>query len=101
MRRILAVAALAVLTAGCGLMNALQPKVAGDVPAKIDPARLSEHVRILASDDFQGRGPASEGETKTVDYLIAQMTAMGLEPGGERGGWTQDVPMNQIGRAHV
>ena len=54
-----------------------------------DPARLNEHTRVLASDEFEGRGVATPGEQKTVDYLVGQFTAMGLEPGGPDGQWVQ------------
>ncbi|MFC4309148.1 M28 family metallopeptidase [Steroidobacter flavus] len=63
----------------------------------IDPEKITGHVRVLASDEFEGRAPASAGEKKTVDYLIAQLKASGLQPGGdpqESGrAWTQDVPL--------
>ncbi len=59
--------------------------------------RLSGHIRILSSDAFEGRGPATQGETKTVDYIIQQMQAGGLEPGGPmvdgKRAWVQDVPL--------
>jgi len=61
--------------------------------APIDPARLSEAARVLASDAFQGRAPGTEGETRTIEWLTQQFAALGLEPGGENGGWTQRVPM--------
>jgi len=61
----------------------------------IDPARLTQHVRILASDEFLGRGPATAGEEKTVAYIAEQFRAAGLEPGGPNGSWYQDVPLNQ------
>ncbi|HEY0413726.1 MAG TPA: M28 family metallopeptidase [Allosphingosinicella sp.] len=65
--------------------------------ATFDPARLSEHIRVLASDAFEGRGPATAGETKSVAYIVGQMKAAGLQPGGSlvRGkrGWTQNVPL--------
>ena len=38
---------------------------AADAP-KIDPANLATHIKILSSDAFEGRGPATAGETKTV-----------------------------------
>ena len=59
----------------------------------VEPKRLSEIVRVLASDEFEGRAPGTAGETKTVDYLVETFRSLGLEPGGERGGWTQDVPL--------
>ncbi len=65
--------------------------VAGSAP--IDPARLSDAVKTLASDSFEGRAPGSPGEEKTVAYLIDQFRKLGLQPAGERGGWTQSVPL--------
>jgi len=64
---------------------------------QIDPKKLSEEVKTLASDAFQGRGPATEGETKTVAYVIEQMKSAGLSPGGDlkdgQRAWTQAVPL--------
>ncbi|MGV3769769.1 MAG: peptidase M20, partial [Sphingobium phenoxybenzoativorans] len=65
------------------------PKAAGAV----DPERLSSITRMLASDAFEGRSPGSAGETRTVDYLVEQFKGLGLEPGGDKGGWTQTVPL--------
>ncbi|WP_420139924.1 M28 family metallopeptidase [Sphingomonas sp.] len=62
-----------------------------------DPARLSHHVEILASDAYEGRGPATAAEPKTIDYIVGQFKAIGIQPGGDlKGGtraWTQDVPL--------
>jgi len=54
-----------------------------------DPARLNEYTRVLASDEFEGRGVATAGEQKTVDYVVEQFRALGLEPGGPDGQWVQ------------
>jgi Zn-dependent M28 family amino/carboxypeptidase len=59
----------------------------------IDPARLSGIIQTLASDEFAGRAPGGPGEARTLEYLIGQFKAVGLEPGGENGGWTQKVPL--------
>lgn len=68
-------------------------------PAVVDPNKITEHVRVLASDEFEGRAPASAGEKKTLDYLIAQLKAAGLQPGGDPQAsgrsWTQDVPLQR------
>ncbi|WP_114241683.1 M28 family metallopeptidase [Dyella sp. C9] len=65
----------------------------------IDPHRLSDEVKTLSSDAFEGRGPATEGESKTIDYMIAQFKAVGLQPGGDlkngKREWTQAVPLLQ------
>ncbi len=57
------------------------------------PAQLSDTVRVLASDRFEGRAPGTPGEALTVDYLIARLKALGLEPAAADGGWTQTVPV--------
>lgn len=67
------------------------PSYRGSGP--IDPARLSQTVKVLASDAFEGRSPGSEGETKTVAYLVSRFKQLGLKPAGENGGWTQTVPL--------
>jgi Zn-dependent M28 family amino/carboxypeptidase len=63
----------------------------------IDPHRLSAEDKMLSSDAFEGRGPATPAETKTIDYVVAQMKAAGLQPGGDlkdgKRAWTQAVPL--------
>jgi len=65
--------------------------------ADIDPAKIGEHVKVLADDSFEGRAPATEGEKKTVAYITEQYKAAGLQPGGDlvngQRAWTQDVPL--------
>ncbi|MDO8377349.1 M28 family metallopeptidase [Phenylobacterium sp.] len=65
--------------------------------AEIDPAKIADHVKVLASDAFEGRGPATPGEVKTVQYMTDQFKAAGLAPGGDlkdgKRAWTQDVPL--------
>jgi len=56
---------------------------------------LKKHIAVLASDDFMGRKPFTEGETKTVAYLQEQFKQMGLEPGNGES-YIQDVPMANI-----
>ena len=59
----------------------------------IDAANLTQTVRTLASDQFQGRAPGTVGEERTIGYLIGRLQALGLEPAGTDGGWTQPVPL--------
>lgn len=42
---------------------------------------LAAHISVLASDDLGGRAPGTAAETKTLDYLIGQWQAAGLEGG--------------------
>ncbi|WP_334057136.1 M28 family metallopeptidase [Alteromonas sp. S005] len=64
-----------------------------NTPIDLDVYR--EHVKTLASDEFEGRGPLSKGEKKTVEYLIAEYKNLGLKPAfGES--YTQAVPLAKI-----
>ncbi len=42
---------------------------------------IREPLKILASDEFEGRLPTTEGEKKTVEYLVNEFTKAGLKPG--------------------
>ena len=69
---------------------------AQDTPIQAD--RIAAHVKVLGSDEYEGRAPATRAEKKTVEYLVGQFQAFGLEPAGDMGpkgrAW-------KIGRAHV
>jgi Zn-dependent M28 family amino/carboxypeptidase len=56
---------------------------------------LEKHVTVLASDEFQGRKPFTEGEKKTLEYLQRQFKEIGLEPGNGKS-YLQAVPMVEI-----
>jgi len=42
---------------------------------------LLQHIRVLASDEFEGRAPGTRGEELTLEYLERMFAAAGLEPG--------------------
>ena len=48
---------------------------------------------MLASDEFEGRAPATPGGQKTQDYLAKQLSALGVEPGAPDGTYFQQVPI--------
>jgi Zn-dependent M28 family amino/carboxypeptidase len=54
---------------------------------------LLGHIKVLASDEFEGRAPGTPGESKTVDYLTARFRALGLAPGNPDGTFVQEVPL--------
>ncbi|HWQ87160.1 M28 family metallopeptidase [Brevundimonas sp.] len=88
----------AVLAAGA-LLSACATMEGGGAAspaATFDTARLSEHVRVLASDEYQGRGIATPAEDRTIRYLSEQYAAAGFQPGGANGSWTQDVALNRF-----
>ena len=67
--------------------------------ALFSAAQMANVIKTVGSDAFEGRGPNTPGETKTVTYLTDQFHAAGLKPGGDlhngRRSWTQAVPLLQ------
>ena len=61
----------------------------------IDTLALHAHLSILASDEFMGRKPFTEGEEKTVNYLQSELQRMGLAPGNDSS-YFQEVPLVEI-----
>ena len=86
--RMVGIVALAGLVVGAahdpGLVTALDG---------IKPGQILEHIKVLSSDDFEGRGPGTAGEDKTVAYLTAQFQKMGIKPGNPDGTFVQNVPL--------
>ncbi len=72
----------------------LNTSVLSDTSPEITEADLHRHIKILASDEFEGRAPFTEGETKTLNYLEDHFKAMGLEP--VNGSYRQSVPLVEI-----
>ena len=64
-------------------------------------ARISNDIKILSDDSFEGRGIATPAEQKVIDYLSQQYAAAGFAPGGENGGWTQAVGLNRFTVSNV
>ena len=60
-----------------------------------DMAQVRASIQTLASDEFDGRGPASIGEQRTIAYLEKQFRRYGLEP-ANKGSYLQPVSMVQI-----
>ncbi|MDX1591019.1 MAG: M28 family peptidase [Balneolaceae bacterium] len=54
---------------------------------------LMTHIETLASDEFEGRGTATRGEDLTVQYLVDQLQAMGVEPGVSDSSFIQEFPL--------
>ena len=83
-----------VISGGCSPENE-----AGNVDTllnqAIDESDLREHIRTLASDEFGGRMPFTEGEEKTIQYLENAFTTSGLEPGNGES-YYQAVPLVEI-----
>jgi Zn-dependent M28 family amino/carboxypeptidase len=87
-RRLTVAVALVPVLAGC----AGGDLVPGAALESITAADLAPRIAVLASDSLAGRGPSSVGEDRTMTYLQAEFTRLGLEPGND-GSWYQDVPL--------
>src|SRR3954452_7940376 len=75
--------------------------LAADAPPKaaldaITADKLLKHIKVLASDEFEGRAPGSKGEELSVKYISEQFKALGLKPGNPNGSYTQEVPLAGI-----
>ncbi|MEQ1510630.1 MAG: M28 family metallopeptidase [Sphingopyxis sp.] len=67
---------------------------------QISEETLRRVTTMLSSDAFEGRSPGTAGEALTVNYLIEQFRAAGLQP-GNHGSWVQDVPMVEMTAQNV
>lgn len=61
--------------------------------AVIDAARIETHLKFLAGDALKGRMTGTPEYGEAANYVAAEFAAIGLEAGGEDGGWMQPVPM--------
>lgn len=66
-----------------------------DVYQAISADDLRKHIKTLASDDFGGRAPTTEGEVKTLDYLTTELKKAGFKPGNGNS-FLQQVDLMQI-----
>jgi Zn-dependent M28 family amino/carboxypeptidase len=62
----------------------------------ITPDGLLAHIKVLASDEFEGRAPGTKGEELSVKYITDQFKKIGLKPGNPDGTYTQEVPLAGI-----
>jgi Zn-dependent M28 family amino/carboxypeptidase len=69
------------------------PPPPGPAEDHITAASLVDHLKVLASDEYEGRAPATPGGQKTQDYLAKQLSAIGIEPGAPDGTYFQQVPI--------
>jgi len=69
------------------------PKAARAAAAAIDAEKIRAHVRFLALDLLEGRGPGTRGDQLAAEYLATQFALAGLKPAGENGSYFQRVPL--------
>ena len=81
---------IAMLFSSCENDKKLNPNI-----VELDKTTLGKHIEQLASDEFLGRKPFTEGEVKTVTYLKDEFEKLGVLP-GNGDSFFQDVPMVEI-----
>ncbi|MES1199026.1 MAG: M28 family metallopeptidase [Pseudomonadota bacterium] len=93
----LLIAATVLAFAGCAPPPAAPAPTGNDLAAFTHPPlsadALMSHVRVLSSDEFEGRAVGSHGEELSLAYITRAFQRAGLQPGGENGGWLQRVPL--------
>jgi Zn-dependent M28 family amino/carboxypeptidase len=72
----------------CGIYST-EPSV------QMDTLSINRHLATLASDDFMGRKPFTQGEEKTIQYLQSELESMGVAP-GNGDSFFQEVPLVEI-----
>ncbi|MEO0032340.1 MAG: hypothetical protein RIS94_2098, partial [Pseudomonadota bacterium] len=86
--------ALRLVSTGLAAAAMAGSAIAAAVP-RVDQAVLRDAVKTISADSFEGRGPSTPAEQKTLDAIVARFKAAGLRP-GNKGSWLQDVPMVAI-----
>ena len=56
---------------------------------------MKAQISVIASDEFQGRAPATAGEVKTINYLAGEFKKLGLEP-ANNGSYFQEVSLLKL-----
>jgi len=78
---------------GFGLLLAMTDVPRRSAWSEISADRMLENIKILSSDEYEGRAPASKGEKLATHFIEAQFKQLGLEPGNPDGTYFQNVPM--------
>ncbi|TGD77966.1 M28 family metallopeptidase [Hymenobacter wooponensis] len=82
-------------TTGAGAATAAADTTVASPPDGITTADIGNHIKVLASDEFQGRKPFTAGEEKATSYLADEFKKLGLKPGPD-GSYFQNVPLVEI-----
>ena len=82
---------LVVLAIGCSAPP--PPPPPSPAEDQITAESFTNHVKVLASDEFEGRAPATPGGQKTQEYLAKQLSDLGIAPGAPDGSYFQQVPI--------
>jgi Zn-dependent M28 family amino/carboxypeptidase len=88
-------AGLAIALLSCSLAPVLAaqaiPAAVKTAEANIDPEKIRAHVRFLADDLLEGRGPGLRGAELAAKYIATQFAIYGLRPAGDNGTYLQQI----------
>ncbi len=90
--RIRTAAASLILLSATALAQPIPPAVKA-AEASIDPEKIRAHVKFLADDLLEGRGPGLRGSEIAAQYIATQFALYGLKPGGDNGTYLQQINM--------
>ncbi len=64
--------------------------------ARVTAESIAAPTRFLAHDLLEGRGPGTRGDQIAIEFIQAEFQSLGVTPGGEKGSFTQDVPLVEM-----
>jgi len=86
-----AAAVASLMSVSCGLWAQAVPPAVKAAADSIDGEKIRAHVRFLADDLLEGRGPGLRGSELAAKYIATQFAIYGLKPGGDNGTYLQQV----------
>lgn len=76
------------------------PLLSQEIPAPVQrsfdafrPEAVRAHLKFLADDLLEGRGPGTRGDALATNYIASQFEAIGLQPAGDSGTYFQKVSL--------
>lgn len=101
MTRLFVAVAICIAATACGNSDQALPSPPPTTPAAstaiptpaVDANAILERIKVLASDEYEGRAPGTKGEDLTVKYLVEESKKLGLLPGNPDGTYVQNVPL--------
>lgn len=91
--KFLTIASLLIFATACTQPAPPPPPPPTPAETEITADSLVSHIKVLASDEFEGRAPATPGGIKATEYLAKQLEAIGIAPGAPDGTYFQQVPI--------
>jgi Zn-dependent M28 family amino/carboxypeptidase len=86
-----AAAVASLMSVSCGMWAQAVPPAVKAAADSIDGEKIRAHVRFLADDLLEGRGPGLRGSELAAKYIATQFALYGLKPGGDNGTYLQQV----------